>query len=348
MKKGEPIDRSMEKVTMKVIAEEAGVSLPTVSRILTNKGEKYAEHTKARIFAIAKRLKYRPNALVLGMQSGRTSTAGVMLPSYGFYGDVVQGIHEVFVDNNIIMLVSWNNRRENIREEALERQIIHQMIDRRVDGIILRPSSEDFERSYFEEIWERNVPLILIDRHLSNIDTDFVGSDDRLGGRNAAEYLISLGHRNMLFVGAGPMVSTSRDREDGFRRVLSESPNAFCRSVVSNYKTFAQDITEILKVDNRPTAIFCYNDGLARIVADIVRDAGLSIPRDLSLIGFGNAPVTDSWLSLTSFDQHQLDIGKTAAQLFLQRTQSAENSGAQSRLIKADLIVRQSTGPARI
>lgn len=348
MVKGKTSNGRKENVTMKAIAEEAGVTLTTVSRILNQKGGKYAEQTKAKILSIAERLKYRPNALVLGMQTGKTGTAGVMVPTSGFYSEVVNGIHDVFVMENTIMLLSWNNQSSPNREESLERQIMHQMVDRRVDGIILRSSSEDFERSYFEEIWERNIPLILIDRHLANIDTDFVGSDDRAGGCAAAEYLISLGHRNMLFVGVGLTVSTSRDREDGFRRVLSESPNAFCRSIAFDPNSFAKDFAAIRTSGNPPTAIFCYNDDVARRVATVVNEAGLSIPNDVSLMGFGNVPVLENSVSLTSFEQHPFEIGKTAARLYLERTRSDNSSGAQTRMLTAELVIRQSTTPARI
>jgi LacI family transcriptional regulator len=337
--------RNHNNVTMKDIAEEAGVTLTTVSRILNQKGGKYAEKTKEKIFDIAARLKYRPNALVRGMQTGSTGTAGVMVPASGFYIGVVAGIHEVFVNNNAIMLLSWNNRDQSSREETLERQIIHQMIDRRVDGIILRSSSEEFERSYFEEIWEREIPLILVDRHIAKIDANFVGTDDQAGGRAAAEHLIALGHRSMLFVGAGQTVSTSRDREEGFRRVMSESPNAHCRSLVFQTETIRDEIAALLGGENAPTAIFCYNDTTARDMVSVLRAERISIPRDISLIGFGNVPVCDDQLSLTTFDQHQLEIGKAAAELYLECTRAEDRSSAQTRLIKPDLIIRRSTGP---
>jgi LacI family transcriptional regulator len=337
-----------DNVTMKAIAEEAGVTLTTVSRILNNKDNKYkyAQKTKDRIFQIANRLKYRPNALVLGMQTGRTGTAGVMVPVEGFYSLVVAGIHAEFIDSDTIMLLSWNNRSVNNREEKLERQIIHQMVDRRVQGIILRPSSEDFELSYFEEIWERKIPLILIDRHLSNIDTDFVGTDDVLAGRTAAEYLIGLGHRNLLFAGMGTITSTSRDRENGFRSVLSETPNASGRSLVYDENTFCQDLIEIVRCTYAPTAIFCYNDDMARKGAMYLSEAGFSIPHAISIMGCGNVPVTDSQLALTTFEQHPFEIGISAARMFLERIREKEKNGVRDRVIKPNLVVRGSTGPA--
>lgn len=336
--------RNRNKVTMKDIAEEAGVTLSTVSRVLSQKPG-YAEETREKIFGVANRLKYRPNALIRGMQTGHTGMAGVMVPASGFYSGIVDGMHQVFVNNNTIMLLSWNIRIESNREDTLERQIIHQMVDLRADGIILRPGSEEFERPYFEEIWERDIPLILVDRHLTKISTHFVGTDDQAGGRAAAEHLIALGHRSMLFVGAHQSVSTSRGREEGFRRVMSQSPNAYCRSLVYQAETIRDDLAALLGGENAPTAIFCYNDETARKIESVLRAAGISIPKDVSLIGFGNMPVYDEQLPLTTFDQHQSEIGKTAAELYLECTSAETRSSPQIRMIKPDLIIRSSTAP---
>jgi LacI family transcriptional regulator len=330
-----------ESVTMRTIAEEVGVTLTTVSRILNNKGGKYAEKTKKKIFEVADRLKYRPNALVLGMQTGKTKTAGVMIPaSEFFYSQIISGIHEVFLNNETIMLLSWNYDILKKEDEVMERSIIHQLVDRRVDGIILRPSSEEFERSYFEEIWERKIPLILVDREMAKVKTDFVGTDDEAGGQAAAEYLISLGHRNILFVGASNRVSTSRYREDGFRRVLSESPNACGRSI--DIADAAGKLPHILKEKNCPTAIFCYNDPLAEKIIPIIQESGLSVPNDISIIGFGNEPSGSCPVPLTTFDQYPQKIGKVAAQMYLDRVNSATDNGTRRELIKPDLIVRAS------
>jgi LacI family transcriptional regulator len=331
---------------MKTIAEEAEVTLTTVSRVLNKTGGKYADETVEKIFAIAKRLKYRPNALVRGMQTGKTGTAGVMIPAGNhFYCQIIAGIHEAFVDHGTIMVCSWNAQSENRQKEQREREIIHQLIDRRVEGIILRPSSEEFERSYFEEIWERDIPLILVDRQMAKIETDFVGTDDQRGGRMAAEHLISLGHRRMLFLGSSHTVSTSRLREAGFREVLSESSDAYCRSVTLDGESSWDAMIERFKSADAPTAVFCYSDSVARRSAEVFREAVLSIPGDISLLGFGNVPTTDSDLALTTFDQYPRRIGDRVARLYLDRVNAAKPDEFRRELIQPDLVVRHSTRP---
>jgi LacI family transcriptional regulator len=335
-----------EKVTMKTIAEEAGVTLTTVSRILNNKGGKYAEKTKKQIFEIAERLKYRPNALVHGMQSGRTNTAGVMIPILGqFYAEIVRGIHRSFSENDTIMLLGWNTSIKGGVDDTKERHIIHQLIDRRVDGVILRPSCEAFERSYFEEIWEREIPLILIDREMTKVTADFVGTDDEAGGRLATQFLIELGHRRLLFVGSGEQVSTSRYREVGFRDVLSESPNACGRSIDNEKPDFREELVHLMKQDDRPTALFCYSDPTAELVSKILLEEGISIPGDVSLLGFGNQASGILPFPLTTFDQHPLLIGETAAEIYLERVNEDTRSGIRHERITPDIVVRASTGP---
>ena len=333
-----------EKVTMKTIAEEAGVTLTTVSRILNHKGGKYAEGTKQKIFEIAERLKYRPNALVHGMQTGRTHTAGVMIPvSTPFYSQVVTGIHHTFLENQTIMLLGWNPLKTDQPDEPTERGIIHQLIDRRVDGVILRPSCEAFERSYFEEIWERDIPLILFDREMSNVAADFVGTDDEAGGRMAAEFLLSLGHRQLLFIGSSERVSTSRFREAGFRNVLSETANACGRSLDVDRPDLNDSILQLLRRDDAPTGIFCYNDMTAEVVARLLVEEGFDIPRDVSLVGFGNEPSGSCPVALTTFDQHPDLIGKTAAKMYLDRVNENTKNGVRYERIMPDILVRASS-----
>ena len=362
---------SKDNVTMKTIAEEAGVTLTTVSRILNNKGGKYAEETKQKIFDIADRLKYRPNALVRGMQTGKTGTAGVMIPtSSPFYCQIISGIHEAFIDNETIMLLSWNNRSLNKEDEELERQIIHQMTDRRVEGIILRPSSEKFQSSYFEEIWERDIPLIVVDRELSQVDSDFVGTDDILGGKMAAKHFIDLGHKRLLFIGASSAVSTSRYREQGFYDVINDTPGVSGESInvnvssprrdqdlsqehtngatshfMENPQALWEELHQKIATDDRPTAIFCYNDRIAREVVNAIQENGLTVPKDISLIGFGNIESINNSIPLTSFEQHPVQIGLTAAKLYLDRVSGEGPSEVRKELIPPKLIIRDTTRP---
>ena len=336
------------KATLKAIAEEAGVSLTTVSCILNGTGGTYAVKTKEAIFSIAERLQYRPNALALSIRTGKSNTAGVMIPSREFfYSQVIAAIHDTLLKKDTLMLLSWNDYYlDQTPRDDQERRIIHHLIDRRVDGIILRPSCERFDHSYFEEIWKRGIPLILVDREISNVKTDYVGTDNEAGGRAAAEHLIQLGHRTLLYAGAHDLQS-SQERESSFMRVIAQSPDARASTVIFNLEGEDETITALFqKETDRPTAVFCVNDFVAGEIISLATAAGLSIPGDVSIIGFGDQHLHSSQCgSLTTFDQHPTKIGSTAARMYLDRVNGTHDNEFIHTEIKPDLLVRGSTAP---
>lgn len=329
---------------MKAIAEEAGVSLTTVSCILNKKNLKYSAATKDRIYAIAERLKYRPNALIHGMQTGKSGMAGVMIPNNTwFYSQINSGIHDIFSKSSTLMLLNWNYKCFTDEDLNLERSIIHQMIERRVEGILLRPSFEGFQKSYFEEILERNIPLILVDRELAELKTDYVGTDDNYGGQQAAKHLLSLGHKRALYVGADN-VSTSHHRQRGFQKKWEATTGKQAEVVNSEDTDLEKELSKIFKKKKgRPTAVFCINDAVAGRVISIAEACGLSIPEDLSVIGFGDERLGHVRHDLTTFDQHPIQIGQTAAELYLERTQETAHTDMQSILIKPQLLIKGTT-----
>lgn len=329
---------------MKAIAEEAGVSLTTVSCILNKKNLKYSAATKERIHAIAERMKYRPNALIHGMQTGKSGLAGVMIPNNTwFYSQINTGIHDVLSKSSTQILLNWNYKCFTDEDLDLERSIIHQMIDRRVEGIILRPSFEGFEKSYFEEILERKIPLILVDRELADLQTDYIGTDDAHGGREAAKHLLSLGHKNALYVGAN-RVSTSHNRERSFVETWETTAKRRPRTMNSENPDFKEALFQLFNFEeNRPTAIFCINDWVAGRVIATAEEAGLSIPEDLSIIGFGNQRLEHVRHDLSTIEQHASKIGQEAAKLYLDRIAESDPGSTKSILIKPELLLRGTT-----
>ncbi|MGZ0655760.1 LacI family DNA-binding transcriptional regulator [Coraliomargarita sp. W4R53] len=334
----------MKNATMKAIAEEAGVSLTTVSCILNKKNLKYSAATKDRIHAIAERLKYRPNALIHGMQTGKSGMAGVMIPNNTwFYSQINSGIHDIFSKSSTLMLLNWNYKCFTDEDLGLERSIIHQMIERRVEGILLRPSFEGFEESYFEEILQRNIPLILVDRELADLRTDYVGTDDAHGGQEAARHLLALGHRHALYVGAS-RVSTSQHREHSFQLTWEQANKPRPKTIDCEADTFQEKLLKLFKLKkNRPTAVFCINDSVAGRVIALAEEIGLSVPTDLSILGFGNERLDHVRHDLSTLQQHPIRIGQEAAKLYLDRISNPKQDGTQSILIKPDLLSRGTT-----
>ena len=127
--------------------------------------------------------------------------------------------------------------------------------------------------------------------------------------------------------------------------MIKETANTRYEALFQEREDMRDDIIHRLGSNESPTAIFCYNDDYARDVAALAWEAGLSIPEDLSLVGFGNLPTNEPTIALTSFDQHPREIGIAAAQMYFERIAESERSAVKRLRIPPDLVVRQSTRP---
>lgn len=314
---------------MKVIAEEVGLSIMTVSRVLSGNGA-VAPATAQKIHEVAERLKYRPNRLVRAMKTGRSGLIGVVLPSGlgSFYGRVLSGIHDYFADQDASILLSQVHGHQGAGAIEDELKALHRLIEMRVDGIILRPANDEATPHYFEEILERGVPLVVIDRYLPSFACDFVGTDDIGGGEEAASRLLARGLKNLLLITAGDMVGTSRDRAVGFRNHLKSSgPEVkFDTLVCPNFSPNEDLIEDYLRASGNPVdGIFAISDSLGIGCFRALRKLNRRIPEDVALVGFGAVGASDGYaFPFSTFDQHPEIIGKSSGELLDKRISNNE------------------------
>lgn len=304
---------------MRQIADRAGVSIMTVSRVMSGSC-RVSEDTAQRVQKIADELKYRPNQLVKGMQTGKTGLIGVIMPSeFAFYGNVLTGIHDALQEREASVLLSLvhGDLGKDVVEE--ERQRLLRLVDLRVEGIILRPTFDEASPVYFEEIKQRHIPLVVVDRQLPNYPCDFVGTDDLQVGNEAAQQLISKGCRDLLVLGAGDVVSTSRLRVQGFLEGARRHSGVKARLL--DCGEFSKDNGRLRPFLAQPEnagidGVFAVSDYLALIVRDVMVEQGKSIPGDISLIGCGNL-LHGEWArkNLSTFDQQRKLIGQRAVEL---------------------------------
>src|SRR5215217_1322855 len=143
--------KKLRRVSHQDIAREAGVSRVTVSLVLAGK-DQTSEETRRRVMEVAQRLRYRPNLLVQGMQTGRTHAVGVIVPaSMHFHGQVARGIHDELLTANFVPIQLWMNPSADTKQSELAQ--IHRLVDRRVDGIIIFPIDASVPDVHFQEIW---------------------------------------------------------------------------------------------------------------------------------------------------------------------------------------------------
>jgi LacI family transcriptional regulator, galactose operon repressor len=335
------------QISQKKIAEEAGVSIMTVSRVLRGK-EDVADETRERVLEVARKFRYRPNLLVRGIQTGKTNTIGVLLPLWPFYDQISSGIHDELIQADHVPMTIWSASDAHDRSiDAAELKQIHRLLDRRVDGVILKPVDEAVSDDYLREVWERGIPLVVLDRELPRTHADFVGTDDYVGGELAAEHLLSLGHRRLGLVVPGRDVTPYALRESGFTDAVAKASGAVCtvHECVQTDGDMYRCVKSILEQTPPPTAMFFTTDSAAPIACEAAREMGLRIPDDLSLLGFGNLAMTKHMdPPLTTLDQFPYKIGRRAAGLLLERSAGRLEDESPVRIrLKPELVLRAST-----
>ncbi len=346
-------DQGGGRVTLKQIAEESGLPIMTVSRALRGLRGEVSEASLQRALEVANRLGYRPNLLVKALQTGHSQNIGVVVPPISSFAyDLIRGVHDELVKDGCLPLVHWQNPVPGgatpERMHAAELEVIHRLLDRRVDGVIFLPSDDLVFDLHFQEVWKRDIPLVAVDRFLKHSSADFVGTDDAAGGRLAAEHLLALGHRRFAQLAGALRVGPFADRRQVFEATV-RAAGAECRTHevdISDLTTITPRSQALLADPFKPTAVFLGADHFAPPFYTEARRLGLSVPRDLSVIGFADLDYSVH-LGLTTVRQHPYEIGVRAARIVLDRCAGrlAKDEPIVERLMP-ELVIRQSTAPA--
>ena len=336
-------------VSLDDIAREAGVSRMTVSRVLGNRG-RFSEETRARVVAIAESKRYRPNRMARAVHTGRSMTIGLLLPVHGpYYSRVAQGAHDELAAAGYSVLLGSNPHDRGPAAHAEELRLVHAFLDRRVDAFVIRPVNDEATRLYYREIFERGVPLVAVDRRLAESFCDFVGTDDVLGGRLAAEYLHRLGHRRLGHLAGPDEVSSARLRRQAFEDTVARFKDGTrCHVVTAEFRASEADALSLLDRAARPTAVFAATDWGAAALYAAAQRLGLRIPNDLSVLGFADLVFADLLNpGLSTLAQHPEKVGREAARLVLRRLHATTDiTRHRTVLVPPELIVRGSTSPA--
>jgi LacI family transcriptional regulator, galactose operon repressor len=345
------------QVSQKRIAEQAGVSQSTVSLVLSGRRVN-SDETSRRVMQAAERLKYRPNLLVRGIQTGNTRMIGVMMPPFEFYwSEVLYGIHDVLTAADHVPITLWTvhtgpSPRRRYGPGGNELDQIHRLVDRRVDGVILWPSFAQLFVEHIHEFSSRNLPVVTIDHQLPpEFNSDFVGSDEASGGRMVAEHLYSLGHRRIGHL-AGPRVATwALARRQAFEDAINEMPGASVLTLEAPAGETNLGVgvaREMLSRPDRPTAVFAASDLYAKVLYRAARDLGLNIPGDVAVVGFSDADfAVEMSPPLTTVRQPAYEIGRRAAEVVLGRSTGSIRDRGRHEELPVSLIVRESSKPLR-
>ena len=306
---------------MKRIAEEAGVSMMTVSRVLRNESN-VSEATYQRIQAIAKRLGYKSNRLVRGMQSGRSGIVSFVMPAgHAIAPSILEGAYDFFHEKDMIMALDLVHGNLGKKAFAEQGKIINRLLESRVDGILLLPVNEEASPLYFKEVVDRKIPLVIVDRNTTHFSTDFVGTDDFAGGYEAARVLANNGCKCAVLISTGDLVSTSRLRAEGFKAGLKAFKLKLEADIITpNFMHNADLIDrELERYQGQFDGVFAIADRLAISAWHSCQRLKLKVPEEVKVIGFGALNLRDPRVAISTFDQQPYAIGQKAAKLLLER-----------------------------
>lgn len=340
----------MKKATVRDIARMANVSVATVSLVLNNRDHKISPATRDRVLQAAKSLNYQPSA-THSLRMHRTGVLGLMIPSITnpYNPMIARGVEEAAMAAGYSVIIC--NTFYNPRQEL---QIIELFIQKRVDGIIMAAIPGEAALSLLEKNPE--IKNLSFTRH-GNVKVknfDFLIVDNFQGGYMAVEHLLELGHRKIAYVGR------SVDRQRGFRQAFTDrglelDPNLVLMNETQINVVIGEDVVDLgfsltkklLREHPETTAIFAYNDLAAFGAIMAVKEAGLKIPEDISIIGYDNityAALSDP--SLTTVDQPKYERGKDAVATLLARINNLKTDPVDM-MYRPRLIIRKSTGPVR-
>ena len=329
-----------DKVTSLEVAALAGVSQSAVSRVFTL-GSSVSPKTAEKVRAAAEELGYRPNILARSLKSGKSRIIGLLvayLENY-FYPEVIEKLSSELQKVGYHVLVFM----APISTVNVD-QIVHELMDYQVDGIVM--ASVSMSSDLAARCHATGIPVVLFNRALRDPRLSSVTSDNARGGRMLADYLVSLGHKNIAYIAGFSGASTQIDREAGFHAGLKAAGiELFARAEGNfNYVDAQRAARELFAKPNRPDAVFVANDHMAFAVMDVLRfELGLKVPQDVSVVGFDDVPPA-AWpaYNLTTVRQHVDQMVAETVQMLI--SSISEGTGKSKHVVlEAALIIRGST-----
>ncbi len=340
---GAPPNRHAGRTTLAVIAAEAGVSLPTVSKVVNGRPDVAAD-TRARVERLLDEHQYTRTGTGRQRRSGLIDLVFSGLDS-PWAVEILRGVEEWGATHETGVAVSAV-RHGNARPASWTSALA----SHDTDGVILVTS--ELTPAQLEQLHSGRIPLVVVDPvNPPPPDLASVGATNWAGGLAATEHLLGLGHRRIAAIAGPEDFLCSRARIDGYRSALERDGVAFDRALVRHgdfqHEGGFRCGGELLDLASRPTAIFTGNDQQALGLYEAARQRGLRIPQDLSVVGFDDLPVA-RWASppLTTVRQPLAEMGRAAAQML---GELVEDRPLHSRRVElsTELITRESTGPAR-
>jgi LacI family transcriptional regulator len=331
------------QVTLKDIAKELGISPSTVSKALKGHPDICAA-TKLAVRELVEKWNYKPDLIALSLKSGLSKTIGVIIPEivHYFFSTVISGIEDLAYDSGYHVMFCQSSELY-----AREVKAVEALLSCRVDGILVSVSKVTNDFEHFRKIQNAGIPLVFFDRICDEIDTDRVIVDDESGAYEAVKHLINIGCENIVHLSGPQNLNIGRGRKEGYIRALKEHNKLVHEKNIIKCDTIEEArivIPGLLNGKNRPDGIFAVNDLTAAETMKIIKQHGLTVPRDIALVGFNNEMISDlTDPTLSSVEQHGYLIGREAVKMLIERVEKKHDLPSQTKIIKTELVIKGSS-----
>lgn len=337
-------------ITIYDVAKNACVSPSTVSRVLNNY-DNVTDKTRLKVMKACEELNFIPNANAVNLKKRTTRTLALFIPDIEnpFFTSILKGFEGKSFKNGYNTIVCDTD--ENFE---LEKSYTQMVLEKRIDGVAVSTISRTKE--HLDDIVNRKIPLVLIDRKIRDFNVDIVCGESRQGSRDLVNHLIQEGFKKIAIIIASQHLSTSRERIEGYKSALSEADIEINPSYIkvdkqndgysreAAFQMTKELLTECNDDSVRPDAIFAGNNLMALGVYQAIRKVGLSVPEDIAIVCFDNLNLTfEIEPFFTAAVQPAYTMGMMAADILINRIEENYQGNVQQVILKPEIEIRKSS-----
>ena len=334
-----------EKTTIYDISKKLGVSAATVSRAFNN-NPKISLKTRELVMKTAKEMNYKQNRLAQALKSGKSNNVGIIVPyiNHNFFSSVIRGIEEELTPHGYHVIICQTH--ENVDNEIDQ---INTLLNMQIDGIFMSVSKTTKNTDHIKKVLDEGTPLIFFDRKKEIAGVSSVTIDDFKGGYMAVEHLISQGCNKIAHFPGDLHLEIYQNRYNGYLAALKAHNIKFNPDYIietnSKIESGASAISQLWELNEKPDAIFSAGDYPALGAIQELKRRKIKIPEDVCVVGFSNEPFTKYMeLPITSVDQTPVNMGKIAAQVFLEPIKGSQTITIEKKVVLTpELYIRNSS-----
>jgi LacI family transcriptional regulator len=333
------------RVTIREVADQASVSLGTVSNVL-NRPDRVAPDTLARVREVIDRLGFVRSSAAHQMGGGNSRSFGAVLldASSPSWTEMIRGLEDGVHEQDCVVVVCSTDGSPD-----REARYLRMLEEQRVQGIVITPTTSNI--NHLQRLRDRGIVVVLLDRRSSSGELCSVSIDHARGGDLAAQHLFDLGHVRIAFINGPGHLAQSQERRRGVRRAARRAGLAIEESIIdytidplTAFGQVAEIVERFLALgDDRPTAVVCVSDQIALTVLRELSERGVRVPRDVSVVGYDDVEFA-AMLSpaLTSIRLPKYDLGRAAAEMLIAETAEPDHRHSDIRF-EPQIVERQST-----